>query len=139
MSEKSYLPPDGVGVTSELLPVGWRAAQWQLAITERLGSLQPYLLGGWFIGLMSLSGRLLAGSLCVHRLRRGRRAIGQTLADRAAALAQKLGIGNSPGVFLSDTAREAALVTGLLRPIILLPAAWLLEMTPEVLEAVIRR
>ena len=97
---------------------------------------QPYLLGGWIVGLVFLSGRLLFGVVGAHRLGRGRLALSGEIADRAAALAARLGLRSVPRVFSAKAAREAVVV-GLLRPIVLLPVAWLAEMTPEVLEAVI--
>ena len=101
-----------------------------------IGDAQPYVLGGWIAGLTLLSGRLLFGVVGVRRLRRGRRAISGEMAQRAAALARRMGLGRIPGVFASVAAREAVVV-GLLRPMVLLPVAWLVEMSPEVLEAVI--
>ena len=42
----------------------------------------------------------------------------------------------TPMVFMSERVREATAV-GLVRPMALVPAAWLARMTPEVLEAVV--
>ena len=47
-----------------------------------------------------------------------------------------MGFRKVPRVFVSAVARESV-VAGFLRPMVLLPAAWLAEMPPEVLEAVI--
>jgi beta-lactamase regulating signal transducer with metallopeptidase domain len=106
------------------------------AAVSWIDASQPYLIGGWLLGLAILSGRLLLGAVSARRLRRGRRPVSAELAGRAAALAARLGLRVVPGIFVSDVVCDAV-VTGVLRPIILLPAAWLLEMTPEVLEAVI--
>ena len=113
-----------------------KPAGWQDAVQQWADAAQPYLIGGWIAGLTILSGRLLFGVVGARRLRRGRRPVSAELADRVAVLAQRLGLRMVPGVFVSDVVRDAV-VTGLLRPMVLLPAAWLLEMTPEVLEAVI--
>ena len=111
-------------------------AHWQDAIQQWADAGQPYLIAGWMAGLTILSGRLLFGFVGARRLRRGRRPVSAALADRVAVLAGRLGLRMVPGVFVSDVVRDAV-VTGLLRPMVLLPAAWLLEMTPELLEAVI--
>ncbi len=104
--------------------------------TVWIGAAQPYLLGGWILGLVFLSGRLLFGVVGAHRLGRGRLALSGEIADRAKVLAVRLGFRSLPRVFSAKAAREAVVI-GLLRPMVLLPVAWLAEMTPEVLEAVI--
>jgi beta-lactamase regulating signal transducer with metallopeptidase domain len=109
---------------------------WRVDLAERIGDAQPFLLCGWILGLAFLSGRLLLGVVGIRRLGRGRLAVSGEIADRAADLAVRLGFRGMPGIFSSAVAREA-IVTGLLRPMVLLPAAWLVEMPPEVLEAVI--
>ena len=83
-----------------------------------------------------LGGRLLFGAVGVYRLGRGRRPVSDELGHRAAVLARKMGLAKVPGVFVSAAVREA-LVVGFLRPMVLLPAAWLAEMPVEVLEAVL--
>ena len=112
------------------------AAPWRLDVTGRIGDVQPYLLGGWIVGLVFFSGRLLLGVVGAKRLGRGRLALSGEMARRTAAIAGRLGFRAVPRVFSAKAAREAV-VTGLLRPIVLLPAAWLVEMPPEVLEAVV--
>lgn len=109
---------------------------WRSILQQWADASQPYLIGGWIAGLAILSGRLLCGAIGARRLRRGRQPVSAKLVERAAVLARRLGLRTVPGVFVSDMTRDAV-VTSLLRPMVLLPAAWLLEMTPEVLEAVI--
>jgi beta-lactamase regulating signal transducer with metallopeptidase domain len=101
-----------------------------------IGDAQPYLLAGWIAGLALLGGRLLLAAVGVRWLARGRRPVPAEIVQRAAALARRMGLAKIPGVFASAAAREAVVV-GLLRPMVLLPVAWLVEMSPEVLEAVI--
>ena len=105
-------------------------------MARRIGDVQPYLLAGWIVGLLFFSGRLLLGVVGAKRLGRGRLALSGDMARRTAALAARLGFRAVPRVFSARATREAV-VTGLLRPIVLLPAAWLAEMPPEVLEAVV--
>jgi beta-lactamase regulating signal transducer with metallopeptidase domain len=126
----------------ELVPLpasdrsGVQEAPWQLNLAERIGDVQPYLLCGWIAGLTLLSGRLLLGVAGVQRLKRGRTALSGGIAGRTAVIAARLGFRKVPRVF-SSTATHESIVTGLLWPMVLLPAAWLAEMSPEVLEAVI--
>ena len=125
-----------VGAVPDMPAVRSDAMPWRLTLTRRIGDVQPYLLGGWIVGLVFFSGRLLLGVAGAHRLGRGRLAVSGEIAHRAAAIAARLGFRAVPRVFSSGAAREAV-VTGLLRPMVLLPVAWLAEMPPEVLEAVI--
>ena len=129
------LPAANVAQLRDLPAVG-SASSWSRDPVHWIGTAQPYLLGGWIVGLVFLSGRLLFGVVGAHRLGRGRLALSGEIADRAAALAARLGLRSAPRIFSAKAAREAVVI-GLLRPIVLLPVAWLAEMTPEVLEAVI--
>jgi beta-lactamase regulating signal transducer with metallopeptidase domain len=130
------LPMSAAGEARESPAVGSDTTLWRLDLTERIGVVQPYLLCGWLLGLVFLSGRLLFGAVGVRRLGRGRLALSGDAADRAVRLAARMGFRKVPGMFSSRTTCEAV-VMGLLRPMVLLPATWLVEMTPEVLEAVI--
>jgi len=130
------LPATNLGEVEDLPAVGLEASPRSPDPVQWIADAQPYLLSGWIIGLVFFSGRLLFGVVGAHRLGRGRLAVSDEIAKRAAALAVRLGFRSVPRVFSSRAACEAV-VTGLLRPIVLLPVAWLTEMTPEVLEAVI--
>jgi len=130
------LPTPSVGEVRNLPDVCPDVAPWSPDPVQWIGDAQPYLLCGWIMGLVFLSGRLLFGVVGAHRMGRGRVAVSGEIADRAAALAARFGFGAIPRVFSSRAACEAV-VTGLLRPIVLLPVAWLAEMSPEVLDAVI--
>jgi beta-lactamase regulating signal transducer with metallopeptidase domain len=129
------LPTDADAISDVPAP-DWSLARWEAEFDRRVGDAQPYLLGGWIVGLIFLSGRLLLGVLGVQWLRWRRLAVPDRWISRAAALARTMGFRKAPGIFASAAAREA-LVTGLWRPMVLLPAAWLADMTPEVLEAVL--
>lgn len=99
-------------------------------------TVQPYLLLGWIAGVTLLGVRLLLAQVAVHWLRRQRCPICNELSRRVAGLAERLGLRSAPRVFGCRRVGEA-IVVGLLRPMVLLPACWLTEMTPEVLEAVV--
>ena len=100
-----------------------------------LARWQPWLLGGWAIGAGLLGLRLLIGGGMAWRMRRGRRPLDPEWADRARRLALRLGVRRA-AVFVSARVRQA-LVAGVWRPMVLLPAAWLAEMPPEMLEGVL--
>ncbi len=109
---------------------------WRVWLDRYGAAIQPYAVLAWLAGVLALSLRLLVSLGGIRLLLQGRRPIPQELAARVAELAQRLGLAVPLRVFLSDRVGEAVLV-GIWRPMVLLPAAWLLEMTPEVLEAVI--
>ena len=109
---------------------------WRVDLGRFAGAAQPYLLVAWITGVLLLSSRLLLSLVGMHWLRRSRRPIAAALADRVAGLGRRLGLRSVPTVFLSEKARQA-IVVGFLRPVVLLPASWMAETTPEVLEAVI--
>ena len=100
-----------------------------------LARYQPWLLGTWTIGAGLLGIRLLIGGGMAWRMRRGRQLPDAAWADRAARLAVRMGL-RRVRVFVSTGVRQA-LVTGLWRPMVLLPAAWLAEMPADLLESVL--
>lgn len=134
---------------------------WRSRLARLAAAVQPYAISAWLAGVVVLSGRLLMSLLGVRRLARGRLPVTAELAASAARLADRLGLSSGKGdspifaflrrsglhrlfaakigtvpIYLSQRIREAMLV-GLLRPMILVSAAWIAEMPPDVLEAVI--
>lgn len=110
---------------------------WAVERQDRLVALvAPYLVLFWFAGVGIFGGRLLLGFAGVHWLALGRRPPGAALAEQAALLTQRIGLRRVPRVAICTRAGEA-LALGFLRPLILLPAAWLTELPPEVLRAVL--
>lgn len=99
------------------------------------GAWQPWLLAAWMLGVLLLGLRLMLGCLATCWLRRHRSALPPEWQARVARLSGKLGA-KARVVFTSHRVSDATAI-GLLRPIVLLPASWLLEMPPGVLEAVI--
>jgi beta-lactamase regulating signal transducer with metallopeptidase domain len=97
---------------------------------------QPWLLAGWLAGVALLSVRLVAGYGAIRWLLAERERLPLEVADRCAVLARRLGLAACPEIFVSRRSHEA-LALGILRPLVLLPAAWLAEMPPSVLDAVI--
>ncbi len=109
---------------------------WKTRLPRYADAIQPYCLMIWMAGVLLLAVRLSLSWRQVRRLRRGCRVIPTDLAARATVLGRRLGLRFHPRVCVSQKIREA-IVVGLWRPLVLLPASWLTEMTPEVLEAVI--
>ena len=105
-------------------------------LRQYIDAIQPYALIAWIAGVLLLAVRLSMSWLHVRWLAWGRRVVPTDLADKAATLGERLGLRFPPRICVSEKIREA-IVVGLWRPLVLLPASWLTEMTPEVLEAVI--
>jgi len=131
-------PEDSETAASEMgdpaslpVPVTWEARLWQY-----VDAIQPYAMIAWMAGVLLLGVRLSLSWFRVRWLAWRRRVIPADLAAKAAALGKRLGLRLPPRVCVSDKIREA-IVVGLWRPLVLLPVSWLMEMPPEMLEAVI--
>jgi len=111
--------PDAVGGTS----------QWQQ------GARSAGLLC-WLVGVLLLSLRLLAGWCGTRWLMDKSQPAASELTDRVRELATSLQIRKTVRTQICNRVREA-MVIGLFRPVILLPAAWLTTLPPEVLEAIL--
>jgi hypothetical protein len=83
-----------------------------------------------------LSIRLILSAIGIWRIRRAYLDIPFVLQRRAVVLAGRLRLRCDPVVVASHQVCEA-MVVGFLRPVVLLPAAWLTQLKPEILEAVI--
>jgi beta-lactamase regulating signal transducer with metallopeptidase domain len=107
-----------------------------------LDTLQPYAFAVWLLGVALLAGRLAAGAVGVWQLRRGLMPLPPEVEVVADRLRRKMGWGSDrsrrvlPLVALSRRVSEAVAL-GIVRPLVLLPAAWASEMPPAMLEAVI--
>ena len=110
------------------------ATRWTLE--ECIRAAQPSLLLLWVFGVLLLSLRSVLGLAGMSCLGRGRTPLSEGLVSLAAVLAKRLGLKRTIGLFGSERIREAVAM-GFLRPIVLLPASWLTEMPPDVIEAVI--
>jgi beta-lactamase regulating signal transducer with metallopeptidase domain len=96
----------------------------------------PSALAAWSTGVLVLSIRLILGLMGAWRWRRNLEPLPAALAGRVGLLCERLGIPDFSRVFVSPSAIQAMAV-GYLRPMILLPAALVVQMQPEMLEAVI--
>ena len=107
-----------------------------LAIADWLVRWQPLALAAWLAGVSLFGGRLLAGAVGLERLRRNRQPLPLDLATLVERLGARLKMNALPLVFVSRQVSEAMAV-GLLRPLVLIPAAWVTELPLPMLEAVI--
>ncbi len=96
----------------------------------------PWLLVAWTVGVLILSVRLVMGFIGVYRWRRHLEPLPERLAQRIGSLSEKLGMKSFSRIFITPSVLQA-MATGYLRPMVLLPAAMVTHMQPEMLEAVI--
>ncbi len=95
------------------------------------------LLGGWFLGVMIFGTRLLGGVGTVFWCRWSSLPVTDPECLRLLErLSHQLGLARPPRLAASFRAGDAFSL-GLFRPLIVLPAAWLLELPPETLESVL--
>lgn len=97
---------------------------------------QPYALAAWLVGVFAFGVRLTCGYGNALWMRTSRRTVPIELACRIERLGRCVGLSAGARVFVSGRVREATAV-GFWRPIVLLPLAWLSELPPQALEAII--
>lgn len=91
----------------------------------------------WTLGVAVFSARLIGGLLQTERWRRRHtQPVGPEWEARAATLAERFGIAQKVSVLLS-THIEVPSAWGVLRPVIVLPAALMVGMTPIQVEAIL--
>ncbi|MBA3315419.1 MAG: M48 family metalloprotease [Planctomycetota bacterium] len=102
---------------------------------ERVRLYQPYALMLWLFGTGLCALRLGVGLEASWRFGRRRRTLPVAWQASSARVAARLGV-KAPRIFVSDRIVEAVAV-GLLKPMVLLPAAWVGSVPIDVLEAVL--
>jgi beta-lactamase regulating signal transducer with metallopeptidase domain len=98
--------------------------------------LQAWALPVWLIGILAFSVRFLSASAHAITLKRRSDPAGEALASIVSALAVRLGVTRSVTVLISTIAGSPATL-GWIRPVILLPPATALGLTPRQLEALL--
>ncbi|WP_254513594.1 M56 family metallopeptidase [Anatilimnocola floriformis] len=98
--------------------------------------LQPLLFCTWLLGSVLLSLRLLLGWLATQTLMRRRARLPDEIAASLSRVSWRLRYSVKQVVFASEHVSQAIAV-GFFKPVVLLPAAWLLELPPNLLEAVV--
>ncbi len=144
----TVLPPLTVwiltrGSSAPLSPVGAAAAAFFATAAPHaagpvswLTRVESWALPVWSLGVLFLSIRLIWGAGQLYRLRRRGEPAASAVIATVDRLAVRLGIGRPVGVWISSLA-DGPSVVGWIRPLILLPSATLLCLTPEQLEAVL--
>lgn len=99
-------------------------------------TLQPLLLGAWLAGCVLLNLRIVVGWFATHSLLRSRQRLPRETTAQLAGIGWRLQHSISQVVFASEQVSQA-LAVGFFKPVVLLPAAWLLELPPNLLEAVV--
>lgn len=131
----STLPAQG-----ESLPMPVMAALPHVKETQDDASVwwrpaAPWIVGGWLIGVLGLSLRLLSGAALTWSWRWNAAPLPEPLRGLAEQLCERLRM-RVPLVRTSARVAEAVAI-GLLRPMVLVPAAWVTELPPDMLEAVL--
>ncbi|MEN6493840.1 MAG: M56 family metallopeptidase [Thermoguttaceae bacterium] len=101
-----------------------------------LAIVQPYVVLLWLAGVLVLSSRLVLSLAGVYWITRAWHPIPEVWAATALRLGRQLGLRAMPAVRASARVGEAV-AAGFIRPVVLVPTAWLTALPPEVLEAVI--
>ena len=135
--ERQQVSLDAVGAVAaqQLVAVATRAATtgW----LSRLQTLtQAWAFPVWCIGVLLFSIRLVWGSSQVSKLRRRGEPADATVLDTIARLAGRMGLSQRIQVVISGIA-DGPSVVGVLRPAGILPAATLLGLAPQQLEAIL--
>jgi beta-lactamase regulating signal transducer with metallopeptidase domain/protein involved in polysaccharide export with SLBB domain len=101
-----------------------------------LNQLMPWVAGVWVVGIVVLSSWQFGGWILLRRLRSNAVAIDPVWAERFDRLKQ---IMKTPRAILATTARmiDVPVVIGVLKPIVLAPAAMLSEMSVQQVEAIL--
>ena len=99
-------------------------------------SLQSWAVPVWCAGVLLFSLRLVYGSTRVAALRKRGEPAEEALLSVISTLATRMGVKQRFGVLISKLA-DGPGVAGMVRPVILLPAATLLGLSQEQLEAVL--
>ncbi|MFM9961238.1 MAG: M56 family metallopeptidase [Planctomycetaceae bacterium] len=121
------LPPPQL--TTETKPPS--VSDWR----QTLRPFEPWIIGVWLCGVGLLSLRLLLGAIGLWRWRRAVEMLPETFAPIVERLCAALSMAQ-PRVRVCRRVAEAVAI-GLFKPMILLPAAWLAELPPDMLEAVL--
>ncbi|MEX0978304.1 MAG: M56 family metallopeptidase [Pirellulales bacterium] len=137
---QSSTAPPGVNATIAMLHRHESTGvPWMGTVTAFAARVEPYrnwLVAIWFAGAAVFASRLLLATVAVTTIKRRRRAIPPELALLVDRLAGQLAFRARPAVYVVDHLSQAMAV-GLLKPLVLLPASWLSELPPSVLETVI--
>ncbi len=136
----AYQAPGSAGVTHAWADLAASAGSPAPATADSLpawiAALEAWTLPVWFAGVLAFAVRLLWISRHVGRLRRASEAAYGPVMKAMARLAERMHIDGGVRVLVSGLA-ESPCVVGWFTPVILLPAATLLNLSVEQLETVL--
>jgi beta-lactamase regulating signal transducer with metallopeptidase domain len=116
------------------VPTRWPALR---SLGERMAEALPWIALSWIAGVMVLALRNLGGWIAMQELRFAGIAPGGQDAERLThSLSRRLGVGRAVRVLQSSIARTP-LVSGLIKPVILLPASSVTELSVAELESIL--
>ena len=111
-------------------------ATWDDAAASVLRPWLPWMVAAWSLGLLLAAGRLAGGALHVRRLRRRSTPAPEPWPDRLARLADRLGVRTSVPLRVVESI-DGPMVTGWVRPMVLMPAGMLTGLPPNQVEALL--
>lgn len=111
-------------------------AVWNGSVPAGFNLSQPWVLRIWLLGVAFLSLRLAWQGARIRSLRRAGQPASAAVLSCATALARRMGMTRTLRI-LTSAIPDGPSVIGWFRPAILLPAATLLNLTPDQLEAIL--
>jgi membrane fusion protein, multidrug efflux system len=98
--------------------------------------IEVYVLIAWLVGVSILSIRLAIGFGVTLWIRVNAKPLPDELEQRARILGDRLSVRARQRVFACVRVGQAVAV-GFIRPVVLIPASWLTQLTPQMIEAII--
>ena len=99
-------------------------------------SIEVYVLFAWLVGVSILSTRLAIGFGVTLWSRVNVKPLSDEFEQRVRILGKRLSVDARQRVFACVRVGQAVAV-GFIRPVVLIPASWLTQMTPQMIEAII--
>ena len=115
--------------------LGWLASSFQITF-RWFESYRFWWLGGWAVGILILISRLGISFWHCQRLRRTRQALPPRIQKLADQLQKKMAISRRVMIATSGEVAQA-IATGVIRPVVLIPAAWVTQLPLPALEAIL--
>jgi TonB family protein len=133
-----YAPITAAGpvITASVTSLAVRAERAESSPGAWLAAIQLWALPLWSLGVLAFSLRLVLGSRQVAMLRRRGAPADTAIVEMVAGLGKRMGLARPVHVLITALA-DGPSVVGWIRPVILLPSATILGLTPEQLEAVL--
>jgi membrane fusion protein, multidrug efflux system len=99
-------------------------------------SVEVYVLLAWLVGVSILSTRLAIGFGVTLWIRVNVKPLSEEFEQRVRILSDRLSVDARQRVFVCVRVGQAVAV-GFIRPVVLIPASWLTQLTPQMIEAII--